>query len=425
MKTPINIENLFQKRKLVFLFLFLLLSVQLIYSFAFPSANSNSYWRTMEELNFFKGHSFDSFDNSILSKIYPLIANYRLNLDGGGQILLAHDFPQHYFRGHVVFLNRPLYAFLIFLISQPLHLISNSYSLTFVAGILLNFILFLAAAFIFYLLLQKLISSRAAFLSSFLLILSPFAHIWLVQPETNVFGAFTVILSLYLFYNYITNPSFKKIIIFSLIIGILMLGKMLFAISFFILLSALYFKRYKEGILFLIIHLIPLVLWYLWVTRVWGMSYFSAEITDFNMGIWLINIFHWPWYQTAKIFLNALPLFILSVIYGFLLVPVIFALVGFKEFLLKNKTFFSLNLTFSFFLLFFLMNFYSPRQGFLLFPIIYPLAVLGIDKSADSFKKYINPKVFYLVVYIFLIVISSINVFKIFPYDVNCCPWLI
>jgi len=425
MKMLTEIENLLQKRKFVFIILFLILSGQLFYSFVFPSANSTDYWKTMEELNFFKGHSFDTFDNSILNKIYPLIANYRLNLDGGGQILLAHDFPQHYFRGHLVFLNRPLYAFSIFLISWPLHLISNSFSLTFLSGIFLNFVLFLTATFLFYLLLQKLISSRVAFLSSLLLILSPFTHIWLVQPETNVFGVFAVSLSLYLFYSYVTNPSFKKIIIFSLIIGILMLGKMLFAISFFILLSALYFKRYREGILFLIIHLIPIGFWYLWVTKVWGMSYFSAEITDFNMGIWLINIFHWPWYQSAKIFLNALPMFILSIIYGFLLLPVIFALIGFSKLNFKNRTFFSLDLILSFFLLFFLMNFYAPRQGFLLFPLIYPLTVLGIDKTADYLKKYINPKFFYLVIYIILIIISSINIYKIFPYDGNCCPWLI
>lgn len=419
MQISTKIEKLLQKRKNIILVFLLLIFIQLIYSFLFPAYDiNNDYWKTIEELNFYKGYSFDSFDNAIFKKIYSWLSDYHINSDCGGQILLAHDFPQHYFRGHLVFLNRPLYAFLIYLISRPLHLISDSYSLTFASGLFLNFLLFLFTAFLFYLLIEKLISSRVALLSSLLLIFSPFAHIWLVQPETNIFGIFALIFSLYLLYNYVSRPSTKKLIIFALIVGLLMLGKMLFAISIFILILALYFKRFKEGALFLIFHLIPFLLWYLWVTQVFKLNYFMAEASDFNMGVWLFNILQWPWHQTAQVFLSALPQFISSVIYGFLLVPVIFALLGFKKLSLEKKNFFCLNFILSFLILFFTMNYYSPRLGFLLYPIIYPLAILGIDEVANFLKKYKSwySLVFYSVIFIFLIVISSVNIYKIISY---------
>lgn len=415
--------NQITTKKIILIFI-ILISIQLVYSFLFTSyPASGGCWKTIEALNFYKGYTFDSFDNAIAKKVYPLLSNYHMNCDAGGYLLLAHDFPQHYFRGHLAFLTRPLYPFLVYLISQPLHLISNSYSLTFVAGLFLNFVLFFFTVFLFYLLVKNLISSRVAFLSSVLLIFSPFAHAWLVQPETNIFGAFTVILSLYLIYNYTTHPSIKKLIIFSLLIGILILGKKFFAITFFILILAIYFKRYKEGIIFFILHLIPFFLWYLWVTQVWHFSFLVDELS-FGVGVWLFDLFNRPWYEIIQKFLNPLPSFINSILYGFLLFPPIFSVIGFPYLSLKKKNIIIFGLIFSFFILFFIANLYIPRHAFLLFPIVYPLAILGMDRTADFLKKYKNwyALIFYLMIFIFLLIISNINVFKIFPYDSSLPP---
>ncbi len=439
-----KIEKFFEKkRNIVLLFAFLILA-QFIYSFLSPAYEpDDSYWKNFRELGSYKSYSYDSFDNSILGKIYPLISDYHVSLDAAAQILLAHDFPQAYFRGIHTFLNRPLYAFLVFLIVQPLHLVSNSLALTFFAGLFVNFLLFFFMLFIFYLLVKKTISHRVAFLSSILLIFSPFAHIWLVQPSTDVFGAFSVILVLYLFYNYVISPNLKKLIIFSFIIGLLMLGKMIFALPFFVLAFAVIFKRHREGFLFGLFFLIPLIFWYLIVTKIFGMAYYSGEMTDFSIYLingWFFKIFEVPWYQTFKTFLDALPSFIFSLVYGFLLLPVIFALIGFKDLALEKKNIFYSIFISSFFLLFFFMNYYIPRHGFLLFPVIYPAAVLGIDKAVHFLKRYFSlsksgnsaspfdrikrwlPSVFYLSIYIFLIIISNLNIFYIFEYD-DSSPW--
>lgn len=425
-----KIKDLFIKRKTIFLVFFFAILFQFIFSFLFPSYDStSSYWKDIKELGLYKDYSYGSFDSSMVAKIYPLISNYHINLDSAAHILLAHDFPKAYFRGIHTFLNRPLYAFLVFLVSKPLHLISDSYSFTFVAGLFLNFVLFFLTVSLFYLLIEKIISSRVAFFSSILLIFSSFVHVWLVQPSTQIFGLFEVILSLYLLYSYSAKPSFKKLIIFSLITGILMLGKMFFAIPFFILILAFFFKRYKEGALFIIAFFIPLILWYIIVTKVFGLNYYSGEMTDFNMYLingWFLNIFKLPWTETFKIFLNALPSFFFSLVYGFLLLPVIFSLIGFGKLQFKEKNIFCFAFIFSFFTLFFIMNFYNPGHAFLLFPIIYPLTILGIDRTSNLLKKFNNfyYLAFYLLIYIFLIIISNINIFKIFKCDIGS-PWLI
>lgn len=417
-----KIENLSRKKINIFLILFFLVFLQLAYSLLFPSYDqSSSYWKTIAELSSYRGYPLQSFDNSIAGKIYPLISNYHINGDSAAQILLAHDFPRQYFEGNLTFIDRPLYAFLVHSIAFPLRQFVPSYALTFAVGLFLDFTLFLSAAFLFYLMVEKLTSFKVALLSSILLIFSPFAHIWLVQPGTDIFGAFVAILSLYLFYNYISRPSLRKLIVFSLAIGILMLGKMLFAIPLFIALSALFFKRYLEGILFLAIHALPLIFWYLLATKILGLGFYSPDNTTFKMYIiegWLFNFLQYPWQATFRIFLSALPSFIVSITYGFLLIPAIFAVFGFKKLVTTNTKFFVSAYIFSFFSLYFAMNYYSPRHAFLLFPAVYPLAVLGMDFVAEFLRKYKKwlPAVFYPSVLAFLIFLSSVNVFEIFNY---------
>ena len=424
METSIKIENLLQRKKIVFSVLFFLIICQLAFGFLFPTYDDTPYWKTIEEFGREKNYSFSSFDNSIANKIFPLLVNYHINSDCAGYMLLAHDFPQHYFRGHFANLNRPLYPILAFLISRPFHLISDSYALTFAAGILLNFVLLFFTVVLLYLLVEKIISKRVAFLSCFLLIFSPFVHIWLVQPETNIFGLFAIISSIYLLYDYLKHPSFRKLIIFSLAIGFLLLGKMLFVVSIFVLLLAFWFRRYKEGAIFLAVHLIPKAFWYLWVAKVFGIAYFSSEV-DFGYGTWLFNIFQTPWQETFRILLDTPASFIFSLTYGFLLLPLIFAVIGFKNLSFGKKNVFCFSFVLSFILFFLVMNYYTPRHAFLLFPIVYPLAVLGIDRIAQFLKTYKSwySLLFYILAFAFLIIISNVDIFKIFRYDI-CTPWL-
>ncbi|MFH1894708.1 MAG: glycosyltransferase family 39 protein [Patescibacteria group bacterium] len=411
-----KIENLFKNKKFLFLILFLLLFFELFYSFLFSTHGTGKAWLSLPDLISHPKSPLDTSENSLILKFDRILTRYYVNADAGQYIVLANNFPNYYLESQPVILDRPLYSFLISLFACLPRLFLNSYATIFASAIFLNFILSFFSVVLFYYFCEELTDSRVAFLSSLLLIFSPFFHLWLVQPMPEMLTVFMIIATLFLFEKYTKNPSSFKLIIFSLIIGLFMLGKMLFALSIFILISALYFKRYKEGAVFLMIHLIPLAFWYLFVTKGLKIPYYVNEAVNYDVGVWLFYIFHWPWYKTFEIFLSVLPRFVHTIIYGFLLVPVIFAALGFKKLTFKNKNFFCLNFILSFLALFFVMNLYSPRYGYFIYPIIYPLTVLGIGRVADFLKKYKDwyAKIFYLVAFIFLIIISNVDIYKIF-----------
>lgn len=406
------------KIKLTIFALISLLFFQLIYSFLFPSVGSNDNWQPIT--SYLPKFQEESSDNFFLAKIYPLISpQYRLNSDIGHYLELGRNFSAEYFRGSP-FLERPLYSFLIFLFSLPFRLFgAPGYGIIFASAILVNFILISAAVLLFFLLLKELFSLKVAWLSSILLIFSPFVHSYINQPLAEMLMAFAVVLSAYLIHNYIKKPSFFKLIFFSFIIGVFMLGKMFFAISFFILLMAIYFKRCREGLVFLAVHLMPFLLWYLWVNRVWGIGYYSHQMKDWDMGVWVFKIFHWPWQETYQTLFALLPNFITALIYSFLLIPIIFSIIGCQRLPFKSKNIIYFGAILSVFALGFLAKFYFLRHVFLLFPIIYPTAILGMETVANRVKQYrpfLEP-LFYVIVISLMIIISNINIYQIFDYN--------
>ena len=415
----IKIQQLFSRKLFIALTFIFFLGWQVIYGFLSPSSGSDANWQPIS--TYLPKFSAESSDNFILSKIYPLISpKYRLNSDVGHYLELARNFFPEYFDGSP-FLERPLYPFLIFLPSIITDIfIPDSYGVIFALAILVNFILVSAAVLIFFYIVKELFSLKTAWLSSILLVFSPFVHAYISQPLAEMLMVFAVTLSFYLLYNYVKKPSVLKLAIFSLIIGVLMLGKMFFATSIFILLLAFYFRRYKEGVAFFVIHLIPLLLWYLWITQVWHLTYYSLGVQGWDMGVWVFNVFHWPWYETMRaVFMAPVPGFIRALVYSFLLIPVILSIIGLRSRHFKSKTVFYFGFIFSVFILGFLVNFYYLRHVFLLFPVIYPAAVLGMSVLADNLKRYgawYSP-LFYVIIISLLIFISSVNIYRVFDYN--------
>lgn len=407
-----------KKLTVSFLILAFLLCFQMVFSFVYPSCGFNDSWQPVE--NYLPKFDVESSDNFFLSKIYPLISeNYRLNSDIGHYLEIGRNFSAEYFNGSP-FLERPLYSFLIFLPASLVGaFIPASYGAVFGIAMLLNLILASAGLFLFFLLVRNLFSERIAWLSSILLIFSPFVHGYLNQPLAEILMLFGVSLSAYLIYRYIKNPSWKKLIFFSLIIGIFLLGKMFFATSFFVLILAIWHKRLKEGAAFLAIHLLPMAFWYLWVTKVWGLAYYSHGVQHWNAGIWVLDIFRWPWQETYQALINIVPNFLSAIIFSFLLIPVVFSIIGFHKIASKSRNIFYLGPIFSVFLLGFLISFYYFRHVFLLFPVIYPTAVLGIEWAADylrGIRPWLAP-VFYVIIISLIIFISNINIYQVFNYN--------
>jgi len=404
-----------QKGLLVFIFISLLI-FQLIYSFLFPSVGFNDSWLPIN--SYIEKFSPETADNLILNTVYPFISTeYRLNSDVGEYLELAQDFSSSNFYNRP-YLNRPLYSLLINLSSNLVKPFTTpSYGILFGLAILINLALIILTVLMFFYLLEKIFSFKVAFFSSILLIFSPLVHSFINQPIVEMLTAFAVMISLYLLHNYLIRPTPLKLIAFSMLVGILLLGKAFFAIPLFVLLLAVYFKRYREGIVFLVMVSVPYICWYLWVTKIWQIPYYVLEIQDWHMGIWLKNIFYWPRDKTFRIFISAIPNFIKALIYAFLALPLVFSVVGFGKLRRKAKIISYCGLA-AIFSLAFLINLYLYRHAFMSFPIIYPTAILGIERTANWLKKY-NRRyyfLFYLTIISIIIIISNINIYRFFSY---------
>jgi len=397
---------MFQKKGFLIFSLVFLSFFQLIYSFSFPAVGLNESWQRVE--TYLPKFKAESQDRNLLNRFLPLISSeYRLNSDVSHYLETGRYFNEGFFRNSPV-LSRPLYPFLIFLTTLPVRpFLGSSFGIAFAAAILDNFIFLAIGASLFFLLLKKIFSLKVAFLSSVLLIFSPFVHTALAQPRADIAMLSAIILSIYLLQKYIEKPSKLKLTLFSLIVGSLMLGKMFFALPFFILLLASYFRRYKEGMIFFAVHLIPMALWYLWATRIWRIPFYVHEVNYYQSDS-LLYIFSWPWPKIYGIFLSALPNFMETLIYGFLLIPIIFSAIGFRNLPFKSKNIIYFGSIFSVFLFSFLTNIYYARIAFFLFPIIYPTCILGIERMG---RPALQAAAVGLIVFI-----SSVNFYNIFNY---------
>ena len=395
-----------------------LLFFQLVYGFLFPSVGSDpDVW---EPIGALAPKITSQSADGLVSKIYPLISpRYGLYTDASYYLQIGRDFSPERLDGDI-FVERPLWPFLIFLSSLPVRLFAMPTDvIMFGLATMLNFILMSAAVLLFFALCRELFSLKAAWLSSILLLLSPFVLTYLNQPLTEILTVFTVVFSVYLLNDYVKKPSFLKLAVFSLLVGILMLGKSFFAVSFFILILAFYFRRFREGVIFLIVHLAPVLFWYLWVTRVWQIHYYAFAVERSSIGTWVFDIIRWPWQEIYRLSLVALPGFIEAIIYSFLLIPVIFSVIGWQKMAFKGKNIIYLGSFLAIFILAFSMYQFNFRHVFLLFPIIYPTCILGMDKAADYLKKYNVwlPPIFYAITIGFIVLISSVNIYQVFNYN--------
>jgi len=389
-----------------------------------PSVGDSGNWLPISD--YLPKFSAEGSDNFLLKTFYPLIsANYRLNSDVGEYLIVARDFSPEYLEGHQ-YLNRPLYPFLIFLISKSLSpVVGTSYGILFGISIFLNFILIFATVTMFYQLLLKIFKQwgeprafKISFLSAVLLIFSPFAHSLIIQPMPEMFVAFGVIFSLFLLYNYIQNPTLIKLAVFAFLGGTMMLGKMFFALPLFILILSFYYRRFREGAIFLLCFAMPAITWYLWVTKVWGIPYYVHEVQHWNMGIWIFSVFKLSKAEIVKIFVDAAPRFITAIFRSFVFLPVIFAIIGAWHIKGKGKSVLIYSITLSIFIMSFLIHLYLYRHAFMLFPVVFPAAVVGIQKFADyaAKKRRVPHLALEVASFAAIFYFSSLNIYKFYNY---------
>lgn len=169
--------------------------------------------------------------------------------------------------------HRPLFGITAWMIYQPLKIVGLAgYFFPFITETLLlnwvwrfqNIIFYLAMIGAAYFGIKKWTGSASkAFFFAVLAATSSHAYAWLLQPLNNIQGFFILYVSIWMVVDYLKSPAVKKLILYSLIYGVLMLGKGQFNIwaSLGVATLLLAPKRIKEMIFFTLIQLVPLLVW--------------------------------------------------------------------------------------------------------------------------------------------------------------------
>lgn len=200
-----------------------------------------------------------------------------------------------------------------------------------------------------------------------------------------------------------------------------MLAKQTYAVYLAILLfSFFYKKKYKESVLSGFIHLVPLLVWLLFI-KISGLEYWNHEVQAYGMGVWLFA--ELPFMNPIDIIQvvtsSVIDWLIVLIKYFHIfifLAPFAFMNDKIKNIFNKNTTIFSLLFIFSVWLQIFASRSYAWYMSSDIAILIFPLAILAIYAVLKKYnlKKAIIPLTG---LYIILSLISFINLPWIHPYD--------
>lgn len=419
----------FMPKKTVIAALVLAIIFQMFFSFASPAYEQGN--SCQHSVDYFLNTNADRMKNvfsvnkselSLTALFFQYFPNYRVICDSMSFIYHAKTGFPYGFEERNIYIDHPLYEFFSFIILKPISWFHPiSYPIIFAVFIFINFLMMLTTVFLFYNLIARIISSRVAVWSAFLLIFSPFTHTLISQPTTSaIMEIFVVVGCLWLLYDYSQKPGRRKLFGYSLLFGVLLLGKQIVALSLFALFLSWYFGRKKEGAIFFGLHLAPTILWYLFVKFILNLPYLAVNVSG-GQGSWFLRADAWEFFKMSHIAITSIPNFFVMLVYGFILLPVLLAFFGLYKMELKHKYLLFFSFLASFQVLFMVMNYYRPSLSFLMFPVIYPAAICGLISLSEYLKKYgdVAVRIFFYAVIIFIIIISNLNVYNFGIWDVK------
>ena len=191
-------------------------------------------------------------------------------------------------------INRPAVPALNFILSKPIYFIGNLFfdisklESAAVAFLIVKFAFYLICSLFMYFLIKKYLNSQIAIIGVFLFLTHPFMIYHATHLSIPEFSFFIPIIILYLFSNISEKYSLKKNIIFSLILGTLMLAKQAYGIYLAIIIFSIFFKRYKEIIISILVHFVPLM-FYMFLLKLNNIDYYNHEVVCCNAPTWIFN----------------------------------------------------------------------------------------------------------------------------------------
>ncbi len=226
---------------------------------------------------------------SKLNEKIPFLWQY--NTDSPTELFTADEFP-HSLKETNVRVSRPAYPLLVRALQQTLELLTHMFSpfSTVLAYILLKFFVFMAYCCLFWKLLRLFLSERATLLALILSLFHPLAITFIGTYHTTELQFITPVIVVALLWDISKVYTPKKNILYSLLVGFLMLAKPDYAVYIAVLLFAVFKRKYKAAGLSFISYLIPLAAWLLFL-KLYGVPYYDNQAAEYGQGVWLYQDF--------------------------------------------------------------------------------------------------------------------------------------
>lgn len=230
-------------------------------------------------------------------KTHPRIpVLWQFNGDATVEFLSAAYFPE-YFKVDKTRVNRPTYPLVANVLGQAYGLVAlpfyelNPLQKGMLGYMTMKFLIYLSAAITLYHLIRRWYPKKVALLSIPLVFLHPFAVIYSGTFHTSELQIITPIFLIALWLDLAERYSHRKNILYSMLAGVLMLAKQNYAPYLAILLYSFFVaKKYKETILSVVVHFIPLLMW-LVTLKAMSIPYYNHELATNANGVWILTAF--------------------------------------------------------------------------------------------------------------------------------------
>ena len=358
----------------------------------------------------------------------PLFWQY--NLDSGIEILTAAYFPK-IFETDNTRIDRPTYPALANLFGRTISIILkpfvelNKLERAGIGYIILKILIYSLSIILARKILLNFFDEKTTFLTIFFIYTKSFSIFFLTAFHTTDLQFITPIFILFMFIYLIKNYSISKNILFSILVGILMLGKSNYAIYLSIIIFLLYKKEWSIIFISVLAHLVPIFL-YLSFIKYFNYDFQVVGATEFNQGTWLYeDLKNKNFYSIFNTAFLGLGEFIIRIFSSYKLLIIIFSVIGFLFKYLKHKikTDYLVFIVIFFFCTYFQMFVADRYNAYMtsdISIIIYAFSAFGIYQIIDKLKNY-NIKKFSIPCIMVLYLVFNLSHFVhlpwVHPYD--------
>lgn len=228
---------------------------------------------------------------------------WQYNKAAGVEILSAAYFPEA-FRTYTDRINRPTYPLAVYLLGRAIGVLASpvvDLSPLERAGagyIILKLVVFYLGAVATFRVLERWIDPYAALFGTLLMLFHAHSIEYAATFQTTELQVFTPVFVIWMVLRFVDREEapesrrryYLRIVLWSIVVGVLMLAKQNYAVYLAVLLFAAYKRRWLDAGISATAHLIPL-LFYLVFLRIVEIPYVNHEAAGYGQGVWMVDLF--------------------------------------------------------------------------------------------------------------------------------------